>query len=182
MGSAQQARIERAKRFARDWSLKIVKHVEEETGARVIFLDCEQAVREVLELALPSLMVEIERRRDVRQERTLAWVQAAFGVDTVEQRGLRMLEEAIELYQAAGCDQAQAHALIDYVFSRPVGQVAQELGGLGVTLLALAATAGLSADQEEQREVERVLSKPLEHFKARNAAKNAAGFAARGPA
>ena len=45
-------------------------------------------------------------------------------------------------------------------------------------LLALSAAAGLSADAEEQREVERVLAKPIEEFTRRNAAKNAAGFLA----
>ena len=71
-----------------------------------------------------------------------------------------------------------AHRLVDYVFSRPVGVLHQELGGVGVCILALAAAAGLSADEEERREVERVLAKPLDHFRQRNAAKNAAGFLA----
>ena len=68
------------------------------------------------------------------------------------------------------------HRLVDYVFARPVGNLAQEIGGVGITLLALAQAATIDADAEEQREFERVLAKPLEHFAARNAAKNAAGF------
>jgi hypothetical protein len=45
-----------------------------------------------------------------------------------------------------------------------------------VTVLLLAAAAGVSADEEEAREIHRVLSKPLREFSERNANKNAAGF------
>lgn len=117
--------------------------------------------------------------RDERQAKIFAWTQQAFTVGqatSLPQRGLRLLEEAIEAFQSAGGDAAMAHKLVDYVFSRPVGELGQELGGIGVCILALAAAAGLSADEEEQREVERVLAKPIEEFKRRNAAKSAAGF------
>lgn len=119
--------------------------------------------------------------RDQRQQRVFDWCVAAFGVGqstSIEQRGLRLLEEAIEAYQAAGCDPAQAHKLVDYVFARPPGNLSQELGGVGMTVLALANAVGISADDAEARELERVLSKPLAHFAARNKAKNDAGFIA----
>jgi hypothetical protein len=119
--------------------------------------------------------------RDERQAAIFAWAKTAFGVEqstSLPQRGLRLLEEAIETYQSVGGDPAQAHRLVDYVFSRPPGVLHQELGGVGVTTLALAAAAGLSADDEEAAEVARVLTKPLKHFTARNDAKNAAGFLA----
>lgn len=117
--------------------------------------------------------------RAVRQEDVASWCASAFGhahASSIPQRGIRLAEEAIEAAQAAGCDQAMVHKLVDYVYARPKGELAQELGGIGVTLLALAAAAGLSADDEEAREVERVRGIPLEHFTARNAAKDAAGF------
>jgi len=119
--------------------------------------------------------------RDARQAIVANWCAAAFGqgqASSVVQRGLRMLEEAIEAYQAAGCDPAQAHKLIDFVFARPTGQLAKEIGQLGLTTLALANAASISADFEEVREVERVLAKPVEHYTARNQAKNDAGFIA----
>ena len=119
--------------------------------------------------------------RDERQQAIFAWSKIAFGVEqstSLEQRGLRLLEEAIEAFQACGADREMAHKLVDFVFDRPVGQLHQELGGVSVCILALAAAAGLSADEEERREVERVLSKPIEHFTKRNEAKNAAGFLA----
>lgn len=123
--------------------------------------------------------------RDDRQQRVHTWAKAAFGVahaTSLPQRGLRLLEEAVELFQAAGGDQDMAHKLVSFVFSRPAGTIEQELGGVGVAVLALAAAFDVSADDMEQREVDRVLSKPLEFFAARNAEKNAAGFAYTGEA
>lgn len=117
--------------------------------------------------------------RDQRQALITSWAQAAFGREeatSLPQRGVRLLEEAIEAYQACGGAEAMAHKLVSYVFSRPRGEIGQELGGVAVTVLALAAAAGLSADEEECREVSRVLSKPIGEFTTRNANKNAAGF------
>ena len=117
--------------------------------------------------------------RDQRQAMAASWAHAAFGeaeATSVPQRGLRLLEEAIEAFQACGGDEALAHKLVSFVFARPPGEVGQELGGVAVTALLLAAAVGLSADEEECREVHRVLSKPLREFTDRNANKNAAGF------
>jgi len=117
--------------------------------------------------------------RDHRQEMIASWAERAFGRDeatSVPHRGLRLLEEAVEAFQACGGDEATAHKLVTFVFGRPPGAVGQELGGVAVTVLALAAAAGLSAEEEECREVHRVLSKPLRGFTERNASKNAAGF------
>jgi len=121
----------------------------------------------------------ITNRRDVRQVQVQNWGRAAFGdahVTSVPQRCLRLIEEAIEACQAGGLERGQLHRLVDYIYSRPVGELHQEIGGIGVTLLALAAAASLSADAEEVREIARILSKPTEHFMARNQAKNDAGF------
>ena len=40
----------------------------------------------------------------------------------------------------------------------------------------MAAAAGLNAEAEEQREVDRILALPTEHFTRRNEAKNALGL------
>src|SRR5438034_715247 len=117
--------------------------------------------------------------RDRRQEIVVSWAEQAFGRDqstSLPQRGLRLLEEAIEAFQASGGDEAMAHKLVTFVFARPPGTVGQELGGVAVTALVMAAAAGLSADDEECREIHRVLNKPLKEFTERNANKNAAGF------
>lgn len=123
--------------------------------------------------------------RDERQKKIGAWCKEAFGdaaATSLPNRGIRMVEEALELAQAVGCDKEMIHKLVDYVFARPVGEIGQELGGLGTTTLALAHAAGLSADAEEAKEVERVLAKPLDYFRARNAKKDEAGFNAVGAA
>ena len=117
--------------------------------------------------------------RDQRQADVQAWCVAAFGNHDalfIPQRGLRLVEEAIETAQACGCDPALLHRLIDHIYAKPVGDLTQELGGLGVTILALAAAAGVSADAAEASELARVKTKSLSHFAARNAAKSAAGF------
>lgn len=117
--------------------------------------------------------------RSWRQYRTAEWVRAAFGAKHASnptQRALRLLEEAIEAYQAAGGPEDMAHKLVVYVFTRPVGDLRQEIGGVGITLLALAACLGIDADDCESVELDRVLEKPLLYFTHRNANKNAAGF------
>lgn len=114
-----------------------------------------------------------------RQVAVAAWARHAFGkehADNPKQRAVRLAEETIELCQVAKADPAMLHKLIDYVYSRPVGTYEQELGGVGVTLLAFAHAAGCSADKCESDEVERILSLPLEQFAARNDEKNDAGF------
>lgn len=132
--------------------------------------------------AVPALVAEVERlraERDARQQIVADWCVASFGVgaaSSLQQRAVRLLEEVIEAYQATGADPAMAHKLIDFVFSRPVGELSQEIGGVGLVLLSLANAAGVSADAEEAREVARVLAKPPSHWAARNANKNAAGF------
>lgn len=114
-----------------------------------------------------------------RQQAIACWCAAAFGfaaATSLPQRGIRLLEEACEAAQAAGVNTEMAHKLVDYVWSRPVGELKQEIGGVGVTLLALAAAVRTSADECEAAEVMRVLAKPIDYFKQRNAVKNAAGF------
>lgn len=117
--------------------------------------------------------------RETRQRVVANWCADAFGHDqasSLPQRGIRHAEEAIEAAQAAGVPRDMLHRLVDHIFDRPPGELHQEIGSSGLTLLALAQAAGLYADQEEAREIARVLVKPVSHFTARNEAKNAAGF------
>lgn len=117
--------------------------------------------------------------RDARQEWVFDWVTEAFGAEhanSLPARSTRFLEEAIELYQAAGGDLAMAHKLLDFVFSRPIGELPKEIGAVGLTLLSVAAAAGVNCDAEELREVDRVTSQDPAVFATRNREKNAAGF------
>lgn len=123
--------------------------------------------------------------RNTRQATVFAWGSKAFGreqMNSPRQRGLRFMEEAIELAQALDVDLGQLHKLLDYVYGRPKGEPAKELGGVGVTMLALAQCLNLSAEHTECVEVRRILAEPIEKFTARNQDKNDAGFVAKEPA
>ena len=75
------------------------------------------------------------------QQNVAKWAIMAFGSEIAcdkRERCDRFIEEALELVQAVGYDRERAHALVDYVFDRPVGEVHQEAGGVMVTLAALA--------------------------------------------
>jgi len=67
------------------------------------------------------------------------WCESTFGstitADRVE-RIQRFLEEALELAQAEGMPKADAAKLLEYVWSRPPGEILQEVGGVMVTLAA----------------------------------------------
>lgn len=75
--------------------------------------------------------------------------------DKVE-RNDRFLEEALELTQASGYTADRAHALVDYVFGRPQGDINQEVGGVMVTLAAHCAAHGVSLDASAWTELERI--------------------------
>ena len=129
-------------------------------------------------LLIEKYEARISPRRD-RQIETVQWARRAFGIaqaNDQKQRAARLLEEAIEAYQATGANPAMAHKLVDFVFDRPVGELAQELGQVQVCVLLLADAAALDADNEELRELNRIRAKDPAYFTARNAAKNAAGF------
>lgn len=149
--------------------------------------DAEQQELDVTHVGLTERGLELggfRRRsishwRDQRQRTVSKWATACFGRNealSVAQRGMRLVEEAIEAAQAACVPKEKVLAMVEHVYERPAGELHQELGGVGITLLALAQAAQLSADDCEAMELERVLSKPTKYYAERNAAKNAAGF------
>ncbi|AKR54353.1 hypothetical protein XM25_00743 [Devosia sp. H5989] len=93
------------------------------------------------------------------QHRVAAWMLECFGpeitLDKVE-RADRFIEEALELTQATGWTSDRAHALVDYVFGRPVGEIGQEVGGVMVTLAALCNVFDVDMNAEAKREVDRI--------------------------
>lgn len=107
------------------------------------------------------------------QERVSLWVRSCFGPviarDRVE-RNHRFLEEALELVQSLGCTQSEAHQLVDYVYSRWVGDATQELGGVLVTLAALCSANDFDMIEAGERELARVYTK-IEQIRAKQAAK-----------
>lgn len=102
------------------------------------------------------------------------WMLECFGeeiaADKIE-RADRFIEEALELAQTIpGFTVERARALVEYVFSRPVGERGQEVGGVGVTLAALCNTYGISINEEWSRELARVWTK-VEAIRAKQATK-----------
>lgn len=93
------------------------------------------------------------------QKRVAAWMQECFGPEITSdkiERADRFLEEALELAQATGWSADRGHALVDYVFARPVGEIGQEVGGVMVTLAALCNVFEVDIEAEAKREVDRI--------------------------
>ncbi|WP_244128533.1 hypothetical protein [Burkholderia gladioli] len=103
------------------------------------------------------------------QARVQPWMLECFGptiaADTIE-RNHRFLEEALELVQSLGCTASEAHQLVDYTFGRPIGEPAQEVGGVMVTLAALCLASGLDMHQAAETELARI-SEPAMVLKIR---------------
>ncbi|WP_197410724.1 hypothetical protein [Devosia epidermidihirudinis] len=110
-----------------------------------------------LHLRLTAALVPAEQ--EGHQRRVAAWMQECFGAeitaDKVE-RVDRFIEEALELAQATGWTADRAHALVDYVFGRPVGEIGQEVGGVMVTLAALCNVFDIDMNAEAKPEVDRI--------------------------
>lgn len=88
-----------------------------------------------------------------------AWMQSTFDqatVQNVQERCFRFLEEALELVQSLGMPLVHVNTMINYTYSRPPGEPHQELGGVHVTLNALATAAGLDSAQAATDELTRV--------------------------
>ncbi|GEM_PF-1821802 len=107
------------------------------------------------------------------QQRVQPWLMECFGSTIAgdrEERNHRFLEETLELVQACGCSASEAHQLVNYVFGRPVGEPAQEVGGVMVTLAALCLANGLDMHAAGETELARIWTK-VEAIRAKQAAK-----------
>jgi len=92
------------------------------------------------------------------QSRVEQWLEACFPPQVRSDRSERthrFLEEALELAQANGCTRHDALALVDYVFGRPPGEPAQEVGSVMVTLASLCSASDINMDRAGDRELER---------------------------
>lgn len=114
-----------------------------------------------------------EGLRESFQSRVAKWMDACFGpaisADKIE-RNHRFLEEALELVQACGCSQSEAHQLVDYVYGRDQGDINQEIGGVMVTLAALCLANNFNMHGAGETELARVWTK-IEKIRAKQAAK-----------
>lgn len=95
----------------------------------------------------------------VFQARVKKWLVACFGkviANDRRERSHRFLEEALELYQACGCPKAEALQMVDYVYSRPVGEIKQEIGGVLLTVAGLADAHSIDQEVAGEAELSRV--------------------------
>jgi len=113
---------------------------------------------------LDQVAIELEKNRlrapmENLQYQVDEWVKLALGEESLrnpKERALRFLEEAFELAQSIRIPEEILRDLLGFVYSRPVGETHQELGGVMLTLLAAASSLELSAQLELRRELERV--------------------------
>jgi NTP pyrophosphatase (non-canonical NTP hydrolase) len=77
---------------------------------------------------------------------------------SIRERCRRFLEEALELVQACGISQDEAQAILDYVYKRSKGEVSQEIGGVMVSLFALADIVKYDAMECASIELDRIES------------------------
>lgn len=110
---------------------------------------------------------------DTFQDRVQPWMMACFGpeisADRVE-RADRLLEEVFELLQSGGYDPARVLSLRDYVWGREIGDPAQEVGGVMVTLAAYCLAHDLDMHVAGETELARIWTK-VEKIRAKQAAK-----------
>jgi NTP pyrophosphatase (non-canonical NTP hydrolase) len=115
--------------------------------------------------------------RNERQRIAFEWAVATFGkiAKDPNERIDRFIEEALELAQAHGVSFGRVLEIMDYVFSRPAGEVVQEVGGVGVTLMTYCESVSIHADEAEATEVARILDADRTKFREKQDAKAAAG-------
>lgn len=114
------------------------------------------------------------------QEGVSDWMAQCFVpslYSNMTERGDRLLEEVLELLQAHGYDPTRVATLVDYVFNRPVGQPAQEVGGVMVTLAGYCWVAGLDMHAAGDAELVRITQpEVMANIRAKQEAKNALHF------
>lgn len=154
--------LEPLRRVASDWSDSPMKQADIE------------AARAPIQAALNTHeKPEHDDTLDTYQSRVWDWLQACFS-ETVckdkNERNHRFLEESLELVQACGCTQSEAHQLVDYVYGRKVGEPTQEVGGVMNTLAALCSVHGFDLADAAETELSRVWTK-IDAIRAKQAAK-----------
>lgn len=113
------------------------------------------------------------------QVRVSNWIRSNFGSDAMDlqERATRVLEEAIELAQAEGVRIGDVNLLTAHVYAKPAGEPSQEVGGIGVCLLAWAGATDRELWPLIETEIDRIHTKTADHFRARHQVKVDAGVA-----
>lgn len=107
------------------------------------------------------------------QERVHPWLLACFGAEIAAnklERGDRLAEEVAELLQSGGYPRERFHALIDYSYAKPIGDMSQEVGGVMTTLAAYCLAHDVDMHLAAEKELLRVW-KNIDKIRAKQAAK-----------
>ena len=92
-------------------------------------------------------------QRAIRETITKIWGQSA--LDPYE-RACRLFEEATELAQAMGMSQEMGQSIFDNTYSKPAGDLPNEIGGTFICLLAATDAVGHDAYKCMHAEYERI--------------------------
>lgn len=111
--------------------------------------------------------------------KVLKWAYDSFGEIALnrDERAARMVEEAIEVAQVESVPLEIVQRIAARVYSRPVGNLGQEIGGLMLGLYALAGNTDIDIHAEFEKEFARVKSKPRDWWTRKHAEKVEAGTA-----
>lgn len=106
--------------------------------------DAAKAVRELISIRAAAKVRANSEGDGEFQSRVAKAHHALFHDDPtdVAERRDRFYEEATEAVQSFGMTEAEAHALVAYTFSRPVGAPEKEIGAAALTLASLCVEAG----------------------------------------
>lgn len=126
-------------------------------------------------------MTEVDachEHRAKRQTWCWKWVEEVLTGRVFNRRiqAFRTLEECMELVQTQGLSLEDVIRQAHWTYSRPVGEVKEEVGGLLLSLYTLCENLGISADGCEADEINRVKSLSPDKVRAKEAAKQAAGL------
>lgn len=108
------------------------------------------------------------------------WAAASFGADAVnnrKERGMRVVEEALELGQTCGVSIEDIMRLALRVYAGSPGAIAKEVGDVGLTLGILAHSVGLSATSCTRWGLLAAVGKPADFWRDRHEKKVALGIA-----
>jgi hypothetical protein len=117
--------------------------------------------------------------KGARPAAALAWAVETFGPVAADpaERGLRLLEEAMELAQCLGVSGAQADALALRVWGRDPGLLHQEFAQVLLCLEAAAAASRVDLDAVAEKEFARIQKLPASHHRRRHEVKKRGGIA-----
>jgi NTP pyrophosphatase (non-canonical NTP hydrolase) len=115
----------------------------------------------------------VQEQKATFQSRVRPWLVACFTEDFDSEehaREARFIEEAIELFQAKGRSFEELISVAKYVYSRPAGEIGQEIGGVMTTLAALCIVSKLDMHEAGENELARIWTK-VDAIRAKQASK-----------